>query len=313
MEVVNCLMCGHADRVVRYRGHDRLHRLPGQFSLVECTNCHFVYLSPRPDNQEILGYYPSDYLSFRPAMTEERSLLRRLDRLIGLRKRSRLVASHSSVPVGTLLDIGSGTGDFLWGMREFQGWKVRGVEPHAGAADRSRRNYGLEVDVGRLEDVTYPKGSFDAVTLWDVLEHLASPRQAVARIYDWLRPGGILVFGVPNRESTDAALFGRYWAGLDIPRHFSVFSSGHTSNLVVGAGFEPPLFTNFNGSFHSFVLSMRFWLTGDGRSDWLRSAVLGSVSSIPFRAATFPYFRVLQALNKGTTLVVVARKAAGGT
>ena len=308
MEDVCCLMCGQDDRVVRYRGHDRLHQVPGEFSLVECANCHFLYLSPRPDAQEIQAYYPSDYMPFRTAMTEERSFLRRLDRSIGLRKRSGLVARHSGRSVGTLLDIGCGTGDFLWGMRKYRGWKVRGVEPHAEAADRARRNYGLDVDVGWLEGVTYPPGSFDAVTLWDVLEHLPSPRHAVALIFEWLRPGGLLVFGVPNRESVDATLFDPYWAGLDIPRHFSVFSPSHAADLVVSAGFEQPLFTNLNGSFHSFALSMQFWLAGDGRKSPLRAAVLRSIGSFPFRAASLPYFFGLQLLKKGTSLTVVARK-----
>ncbi len=312
MERVSCLLCDSPDSRVRYRGRDRLHHTPGEFTLVECCRCGFLYLSPRPVGAELEPYYPRDYLPFRPAIHEERSPWRRFDRMVGLRKRCEVIRRQKAS--GTLLDVGCGTGDFLFAMAKNTGWQVRGLEPHPAAAARARASYGLTVDECSLEAAPYPAESFDVVTLWDVLEHLPWPRQALRRISELLRPGGLVVIGVPDRDSFDAKLFGPAWAGLDLPRHFSVFSAHHVARCLNEANFGPPTITNLNGGYHSFALSVRFWLDDATVPAVVRRVGLGVVDAFPFRVATLPYFVLVQRLRRGSTMIVTARKPAfGGT
>jgi SAM-dependent methyltransferase len=308
-ENVDCLLCGHPERRVRFRGRDLLLETPGGFTLVECARCGFMYLSPRPSRDCLPRYYPEDYLSFRPAWYAEPSPLRRLDRLFGLWKRCAFVRrGFGPGRLGRVLDVGCGTGDFLAGMRMFHGADVRGLEPSGAAAARARAWYRLEVDEFYLDEAEYAPASFDAVTLWDVLEHLPGPLDALRRVRGWLRPGGIVVLGLPDRDSADARVFGRFWAGLDVPRHFSVFSRRHVQRAVRAVGFEPPRIVNLNGGYHSFALSVRFWARGGSAPDLIRRALPDLVESFPFRAFSWPYFEGLARLHRGATMVVVARK-----
>ncbi len=308
MEQVNCLMCGSSDWEPRFHGRDRLHHAPGKFTLVECRSCSFLFLSPRPDPTELPSYYPDDYLSFRPSLREERSRLRRLERLIGLRRRAQAVIRNKST--GHLLDVGCGTGDFLEVMQLYPGWTVQGLEPHAAAAARARKEYGVPVEAVSLDQAAFPDETFDAVTLWDVLEHVPDPRAALRKIYRMLRPDGIVVIGVPDRDSIDAKLFGPTWAGLDFPRHFSVFAAQHLTRCCVDASFDEPTFVNLNGGYQSFILSVRFWLDEDWVPNWLRRVVMTYVTSVPFRLAAMPYFSVVRSMRRGAALVAVARKLA---
>jgi SAM-dependent methyltransferase len=306
LEEVACLLCGSQRRRGRFRGHDRLHPTPGEFTLVECADCGFLYLSPRPTGAALARYYPSEYLSFRAALDEEPSALRRFERRLGLQRRCDVILQRKSR--GALLDVGCGTGDFLAAMRDYPGWQVRGLEPSPDAAERARRSYGLSVDTGSLEAAPYPPGSYDVITMWDVLEHVPQPRAALPQLAAILRSGGLLVVGLPDRGSVDARLFGPYWAGLDVPRHFSVFTRAQIADLVQASGFAPPEIFNYNGGFHSFALSLRFWLGHRRAPGWLRDLILGTIGSPPGRLLSLPYFWLLQRRARAATMIVVARK-----
>ena len=62
------------------------------------------------------------------------------------------------------------------------------------------------------------------ITCFDVLEHVYQPKQVMAKVKEWLKPGGIFYVLVPNIESAEARVFGSYWHGLELPRHLSHFS-----------------------------------------------------------------------------------------
>src|SRR5947209_6312748 len=129
MEVVDCLLCGQSERRVRYHGRDRLHPIPGEFTLVECGNCGFLYLSPRPDSSEIGRYYPPEYGAYHTDEMETHSQFAKGIRQYDLEIRCGTVLRYRST--GDLLDYGCGSGDFLAAMKKHAGWRVRGLEPYA--------------------------------------------------------------------------------------------------------------------------------------------------------------------------------------
>jgi SAM-dependent methyltransferase len=321
METVDCLLCGRSEHRVRYRGRDRMGHGPGEFTLVECCRCGFLYLSPRPDATELPRYYPSNYEFYQSTVLEDPSAFSRANRQYDLAKRCDLVLRQRSS--GDLLDVGAAVGDFLAAMRARPGWRVRGLELDAGAADHARRVYGLTVDQGDLESVRYPPCSFDVVTLWEVIEHLPQPRHALRCIHTLLRPGGAMVMSLPNRRAMAARLFGPYWLGLDVPRHFSVFSPADISHALQEAGFERPhVFTprGHLGATHNGLLcgmaSLHFWLAGDGPQTTLQSwaaTVLDRLAVNPRAVVslfvlTLPYSWLIRALNRGTQMIVVAHR-----
>ena len=101
---------------------------------------------------------------------------------------------------GRLLDVGCSYGAFLELAAE-RGWRPSGIELSDKACAYARRERGLDVHHGTLEAACLPDEAFDAVTLWDVIEHLERPLETVREIYRILAPGGVLVLFTINQRS----------------------------------------------------------------------------------------------------------------
>jgi ubiquinone/menaquinone biosynthesis C-methylase UbiE len=105
-----------------------------------------------------------------------------------------------------------------------RGWSVVGLDFDEQAARAARKNYGIEVKVCRLEEMGCPDGSFDAVTMNHVIEHVFDPVATLREICRILRPGGMIVAVTPNADSLGLRTYGPNWRGLEPPRHIQVFS-----------------------------------------------------------------------------------------
>lgn len=80
-------------------------------------------------------------------------------------------------------------------------------------------------------------GAFDHITLAHVLEHVPDPLGLLAEFFAWLKPGGTLFIEVPNADATGLAIFGRYWRGLEAPRHFTLPTQAALTGALIRAGF----------------------------------------------------------------------------
>ncbi|MCX8038141.1 MAG: class I SAM-dependent methyltransferase [Candidatus Sumerlaeia bacterium] len=121
-----------------------------------------------------------------------------------------------------LLDVGAGTGEFLWQMREL-GWEAEGIEPDERALGVCRE-HGLQVAGTTIEKADLPAEVFDVVTVWQTLEHVCDPAGVLKKIVGALVPAGLLVGSIPNAASWNRIVQGEYWWGYDPPRHYVVFS-----------------------------------------------------------------------------------------
>ena len=144
--------------------------------------------------------------------------------------RGRLALLRAALPPpARLLDAGAGRGRFVAAARA-AGYDACGIEP-------SPRASAAHVEPVAIEDAPFAAGSFDAVTLWHVAEHLDDPGAALARIGRWLRPGGVLLLGVPNLGSLQARIGGPRWYHLDVPRHRVHFTVAGARALLARSGF----------------------------------------------------------------------------
>ena len=161
-----------------------------------CLDCGMVWNEPAPSAEGHLrqyeGVFDPDYLAQRES--RRRTWARELDRL------ERHVRGRE------LLDVGSYAGFFLEQARE-RGYRVTGVEPSRWAAEHARRELGLEVFTGPVEEFE-PQRVFDVVTLWDVMEHLTDPVAVLRKLHRLLRPEGVLVFTTHNLDRFAARLLG---------------------------------------------------------------------------------------------------------
>jgi SAM-dependent methyltransferase len=121
---------------------------------------------------------------------------------------------------GKALDVGCGSGDFLYFLHLY-GWETSGIEPDERAA-RICSNRGIKTIHSDAENAVLPDNYFDAITLHHSLEHMRSPAAAVTRLAKALKPGGRLVVVTPNAAGFPARRFGPYWRSLDPPRHIAL-------------------------------------------------------------------------------------------
>ncbi|NLE43614.1 MAG: class I SAM-dependent methyltransferase [Chloroflexi bacterium] len=307
MHLVHCNFCKRNDASLLFTGRDLLHGIPGSFDLVRCNHCGLIYLNPQPSVDELAPYYPEDYEAHVGTRKEQLGWLRRLDYRYGVEKRYRAISRY--IQTGRILDIGCATGAFLDGVRA-HGWQVEGIEPGVRAAAYAQEELGIPVQNTSLEEAQLKSESLDVVTMWNVLEHLSDPQTALIKISRALRPGGILVFAVPNILSYDHKLFQSYWAGYDTPRHLYVFPPPVLEVMLARAGLELAERRCIYGTYNAFVYSARFAMMDRIASQTTRSRLTQLLQAIPVRIMMMPLSRVVDLLNRGSIMTWFCRKVA---
>ncbi len=236
LETVNCPVCGsqHFHEIIK--APDRFSVEQGlKFSIVGCDICGFRFLNPRPEAAEISAYYMNaEYQPFISAQAKQKmwDRLYRQVRVFALRrKRERIEKLKTG---GRLLDVGCGTGEFLFEMEQ-HGWQVEGIEPDESAVKFACEHFGLHVKVGDEKELEGVEKQYDVITLWHVLEHVSSPQKLMVNCENLLADRGLLLLAVPNIASLDAAFYGPLWVALDAPRHLSHFTPGVMQRLLDGS------------------------------------------------------------------------------
>jgi SAM-dependent methyltransferase len=224
-----CRLCGHPDPrpVGSFNG----------FRVVTCAACGHGAVDPVPDATTLAAiceddaYYRGGHgggIGFGDYRA-----------LAGARRRmfeQHLARLRPRVPMGTVLDVGCATGDFLKAARE-QGWKVLGVDPSGAGADAEHA--GIPLVGGTVHEAAVEPGSLDLVTFWDVLEHVADPVVDLRRARELPRPGGVVGLTVPDRSSVLAAVSGRRWFGYRTAgEHLQFFTRRSLRRALEAAGFE---------------------------------------------------------------------------
>lgn len=305
-----CNLCGADDYTVIFRNLPDL--LLGtnvyRATLVRCRQCGLVYQNPRPEPAELKAAYSAQY---EPYGTSDKfgnaPPLLRAAYAFGISKRARYVTARKQN--GRLLDIGCATGLFLNSFRQNRQWDLFGVEPDEQSAEYARHGYQLNVQTGTLEEAGFSDGFFDAVTMWDVLEHVPDAAGTLREIRRILKPDGVLVIRVPNGASLDAHMFGRYWAGLEAPRHLYVFDKRTLAALLKAEGFNVISNSYHSGGYTTFVLSLRFWLHRDSKPAQKHPLKIEKFLDSPaMRLAAAPFFYLLAAFGLGPLMVTTAVK-----
>jgi len=232
-------------------------RVPGmaEVSLLQCS-CGLVTTSPRPAPAELGAYYPATYYSYIPRpLTRTRKLLNKLRAYKGgypaedgLVSRTIWKTAASLLgdlflfylpyrgPGKRLLEVGCGTGaDLVWARQ--QGWDVHGLEISESAVEVAKQQ-GLDVQCSTFEEADLSANTFDCIIMSQVLEHLYSPRLALQRCYQLLRPGGLLLIAVPKFDSWGRHALGNYWPNLLFPIHLHHFNQPVLERMVREASFQ---------------------------------------------------------------------------
>ena len=227
----SCPVCGSRTARLRYR--------LTRFSIFRCRACAQVYLWPLPSEEEIRALFTRLYTTGESNLPELRSyyafcyddspsnpLVQAYERWLGALERH-----HRP---GSILDIGCGTGLFLTVARR-RGWTPYGIDDSVEATAHARERFGLDVQTGDFAAVAANGGTFDAITMWDIIEHTRQPVELLRVVRGCLAPGGVVGISTPNERSildvVASALYhasgGRLRGPLEkfyIDQHFLYFS-----------------------------------------------------------------------------------------
>ncbi len=214
------------------------HFLSGElFPVIECRNCRMLLTGNLPGPERLPLYYESsDYISHSNVRSGLVNRIYHAARSVMLGFKYRIIRKNLSLSSGSILDIGAGTGHFLHHMQT-RGWKISGIEPGENARSFALKTWNIPLlETDRL--FTLSQASFDAITLWHVLEHLPDPNRYIDAAAQLLKSNGKLFIAIPNPGSWDAKWYGAYWAAWDLPRHVAHYHPTHLIQLANKHGFK---------------------------------------------------------------------------
>lgn len=287
-KIAACIACGSTERSVWGTKNN--------YTLFRCVRCGLVAVIPVPSSTHEM-YAASDYFSGAEKgfgyvdYDADKEAMRSVFEDYLARAEALLPAK------GKLLDVGAATGFFV-ALANARGWDGEGIEVSDYAAARGRAR-GLRIPTGTLSNFAAAPGSYELITMFDVIEHVTDPRSELTSAATALVKGGVLLITTPDAGSAFARVFGTRWHLVVPPEHLFYFTKRGMRTLLESLGFEVQSITRPGKRFtlrYFFATVARWcpvpplpWLAGY----LARHARLGDVS-IPF--------------NTYDNLFVVARK-----
>jgi len=229
-----------------------------KFPIALCHACTAMFTQSIPDVSSIGPFYKSEeYISHT---NTSKGLINRLYKSVRrrtIRQKIKLIENVTGLKQGSLLDVGSGTGVFASVMQQ-HGWQVTGLEPDPGARKVANEVNGIELgDINSFYQL--PNNSYDAITLWHVLEHVHDLQGYMTKLKLLLKEKGKLFIAVPNYTCKDAAVYREYWAAWDVPRHLYHFSPLSMEKLVEKHGMRIEAYKPmWYDSFYVSMLSSKY-------------------------------------------------------
>jgi SAM-dependent methyltransferase len=211
------------------------------FDVIDCKLCGFKHIIPIPTEEDLEKAYHHDYYTQDKPLYIER-YREDLDWWnVVYTQRYKILEQHLPGNRRRLLDIGSGPGFFLLNGQK-RGWQVKGIEPSIQAAEHSR-GLGLDVENVFFTETTAPQfGTFDAINMGEVLEHIPDPAALLSLVNQQLNANGMVYIIVPNDFNPfqivlrDHLGFKPWWVAP--PHHINYFDFDSLSNLVEKYGFD---------------------------------------------------------------------------
>lgn len=248
-----CTICKSKKIAPKYMHAKDYHTyIPGEYEIWECQKCGIYFLNPMMNQEELRKCYKQDYYSYYD-YTKEReniNILKKLWRiLIKVNTYTPELPPHAKI-----LDIGCGSGEWLYGMKK-KGYKVKGCEISKEAAEIGRETAGIDIYSGQLTDGVFKDEEFDFIRSNHSFEHINNPNETLDEIYRILKKGGQLFIGVPNTGGLWSSIYKEYWYYLGAPIHVYNYSDRNLSFLLKRHGFKIKKI-RYNGNYFGLAGSM---------------------------------------------------------
>jgi SAM-dependent methyltransferase len=240
LQPTSCAICGTAGNAQELYGATltpdaftapifSARRLPDRvhYRVVRCRSCGLVRSDPVLGADAVAELYRASMFDYGDELDGLRATYRR-----ALARVAELVSERAG-----LLDIGTGSG-FVLELAQDRGWTgVRGVEPSEDAIAKARRDVRPLICLDVMRPGLFEPASFDAVTMFQVLDHMSDPVGLLDQCRRVLRPGGVVLALNHNVTAASARLLGERSPIIDV-EHTYLFSPRTIHLLFDRAGFE---------------------------------------------------------------------------
>lgn len=203
------------------------------FDIVECIKCDFRSAEAATNENHVAATYDDSYFNDGGAGYSSYLAENKLLRAHGQRY-AKLIADYAKP--GKILDVGAAAGFILQGFVD-AGWTGLGIEPNVKMADVARRNMGLNVVAGTLEETELCK-EYDLVSFIQVVSHFVDVRNAFSKAAKATKDKGFWLIETWNRASLTARVFGRRWHEYSPPSVLHWFTPDDIKRLAAQFGFR---------------------------------------------------------------------------
>jgi len=202
-------------------------------NIVRCNSCNLVYVNPIFDEAHYEETYASEAYQEIVRSHGEKSHEYRRDRF-GVERVQIMKQFLEQKACPSFLDIGCSTG-FVVEAALAEGWEAKGIDlnPSAVAFGIER---GLPLRQCTFQSFASNGEKFDAIGLFDVLEHILHPRQLLEQVADHLKPDGIVFIYVPNYDSASRLLMGKDAHFIWPTHHLTYFTPLTLKDFVENTG-----------------------------------------------------------------------------
>lgn len=228
-----CPLCSREDIKTAYT----ISRFKDPFSVSRCAGCRFMFMNPRFTDEYIAGLYKEEYYTGAADYTyyDERES----EKYSAYVWDARLRVIRKFASGGNILDIGCSFGGFLKRASEY--FTPYGIELSEYSGSAAKKLFKNNIHIGTLYDHPFEPEMFSAVTMIEVVEHIADPGTAFSGICRLIRPGGILAVQTANMNGLQARLLKDKYAYF-MPGHLSYFTASNLKSSLLMAGFSKVIF-----------------------------------------------------------------------
>lgn len=263
------------------------------FHVLRCQHCGLVQVNPRPPAERLAELYGEQYFGQRTergydnyfSEAVRRSIHATLEKnlndlhfaefetlAMGDAWISRACAEFENAPpidaAPRALDIGCAAGYFVDYLQR-RGWQAEGVEISGPAARFGREQLGLNIlHDDFMTSAALRRESYDLVSLWASIEHLPSPRAAMLRAVELLKPGGRMLLST-CRHGLLARALGPRWRYLNVPEHLFYFSKSGLRDLAESVGFDLLYSISYGSGLTARKNASIVYRLGKAAADWL--------------------------------------------
>ena len=231
-----CRICGRAGSGVKLAALSR-------YEVRSCPDCGIVFLYPQPDHARLAELHSSKEYNEHPYFEKRRGMNAPVERA----HRALIDRIRPYGPFARALDIGCSAGELMHFLRRELGCECHGVDVSPLAVESIPKAKGVFPLCADVRDADYESASFDLIAMVDVIEHVDDPVSVMNRVFELLKPGGIVYIHTLNQKSLiyRAALAGAgasralhpFVERLYIDFHPYYFDRASLGRLVAGAGF----------------------------------------------------------------------------